>query len=84
MASGKAHLDCMFAFAAAADIRRARAGIGAYSGNVDESLESDSVRQGRNPLGAVHMHGPERFAPMLHIKTDGVYSGVSAGDGRGH
>ena len=82
---GKCAAHRQLAFAALADIKRTRAGVGADARDVDEPLESGRVRLRCDPCGGRDVHGMERLPSMLDVKANRVHGRVGAsqriGDG---
>jgi hypothetical protein len=69
-----------FAFAALADVERRRGRVGANSRDLDEPLDSVSLRARRHAARRLHVHGVERAPAPLDVEADRVDYPVSAGE----
>ena len=75
---GKRGEDRQFAFPTFTDIERRRASISTDSRNMDEPLDSSSVRLDCQPLSQLHVHRMERVPSALNVKTNRIHHTVSA------
>ncbi len=69
-----------FAFAAAADVARARAGIGADAGEVNKAHDSGLPRAGCHARRRLDMDGMKCPAAALDIEADGIHHAVGTRD----
>jgi hypothetical protein len=76
---GESSPDQEFTFAARSDVPWLGRGIGADSWNVNEPFDPGPVRFGGYPLRRLDVNGMKRLPPVLDVKADCVYNGVSAG-----
>src|SRR5262249_50339784 len=79
--SGECGLHGRLAFAAAANIRRWRARIGAESREVHEPFGPGPPRRSGDPCGRFHVHRMKRICAMLDVEADRVDDAVGTCDG---
>ena len=56
-----------------------RSGIRADSGDVNEPIDSSTVRLSRYPLGSLDVNGMKSLRSVLGVKADRIYNTVGAG-----